>query len=450
MNNTEAIKIIRHNDNTYGVFYLKEDILYYKNIKGDNTYTETQITEEPLLCYDLDIDQDDCIHLVTVSSRNEIRYFIYAKNSWNNTLLYRYNPSKQEYISIAIKKTPDFLHVFCIVKDIPHASQALMHYLWDGSGWKAHTLATLQNVDPYFDIANSYNDEIYILFANTSGEIINGYFSNLHRNVNRWTNPIQFASNIYPHSYNMFIDSENTLHFVWQCDSGIYYRKKFQGGWPKNTWSDIKKITSYNKPCFPIVMAIRFSLWILWLEENQLYCSMSSDMGATWTNPFKYQVIDQDYTLAKYVSNSMVNFSTRYVYQRHNGDLSIAVIKDFFNYGDNNTGYFTFYIQELQNYTENLVTNIKKLEKEKQSLKNTISTLQAEKSYADDAIDKLNIELSAIKKQNEYISQLYSQMQKEMKRLQAENTALKENLEKIKSQNEKSILKKVVTMLKSL
>ncbi|SHF40423.1 hypothetical protein SAMN02746089_01849 [Caldanaerobius fijiensis DSM 17918] len=440
MNNPHEIKIIKRGDDTYWIFYLKENTLYYKRIQ-DNEPIETQLTKEPVLYYDVDIDQDDNIHLIAILNDNEIRYFIYTKNGWKNTLLYKYNSTKQEYRRIAIKKTKDHLHVFCSIKNVPSTNWDLMHYLWDGSRWKANTLATFQDADPYFDLAYSYNDEIYIIF--------NNYFSNLHKSLNKWTNPVQFASDVYTHSPHMLIDSENTIHFVWQCDSGIYYRKKFQGGWPKNTWSEIKKITPYNRPSYPIIMTLHFSMWILWVQENQLYCSMSSDMGTTWTNPFKYQTINQDFSIAKYISNSRSIFDAQYVYEWENPNLNIAVIKDFLNHEGNNNNYFTFYIQELQNYTENLVTTLKRLEKENQTLKNTISTLQVEKSYADDAIDKLNIELTAIKKQSEHISQMYNQMQKEMKQLQSENMALKDALEKTKAKNDKSILKRLATLLKT-
>ncbi|WP_026486156.1 hypothetical protein [Caldanaerobius polysaccharolyticus] len=449
MSSRDQIKIIKQNNDVHWIFYISDSTLFYKKIQN-SAVAEVKLIKEPVLYYDVDLDMEDNIHLIATLHSGEIMYFVYTKSGWKSTSLYKFNTSSQKYGPIAIKKIKHYLHVIYSAKNTFDASWFFAHHRWDGAQWEANTLLKLHSPDPYFDIASNYNNDIYIIFEDISSGITNGYFSSFHPHINKWSSPIQFASNILPHSSKMYIDNENTIHFLWQSHDGIYYKKKFQGGWPKNTWSDVKKITSYNKPCNPVIMKIRFSMWIVWIQENDLCCCMSSDMGTTWSNPFKYQAIDRDFYVARYIENSKSKFDARYVYGYENPNLNIAVVKDFFDDNNSKTGYFTFYIKELQNYTENLISAVKKMEKEKQDLKNAITTLQAEKSYADDALDKLNLELSAIKKQNEYIKEIYEKTQKELTQLQSENARLKELLDNLNDKKSKSILSKLVALLRSL
>jgi hypothetical protein len=376
INKNEYKLIDRKNEGIWS-FYIKDNSIYYKIINCDICEEETKLIDD-VKNYDINIDSENHIHLICVTYNGEFYYFVYSNDKWKKTIIEEYDPELNsiDYLDIIIIEK--VIHVFYSFRNVINKNLAnVVHYIYDDK-WKVNYLETVELLDTeikaYFVDYHPHGD-IFLLFKEEK-EV---YLRIFELSSKTWkelkiiecsVNDIDIINFYIDNNYNINLIYKNnttTTHTVNNSGDISNYDK-----WSKNII--VKEIEDINS----LIFEVDTKLYIIWKNEEYLYCKYSDDFGMSWIEDkkFKYDSMCNIHYIGKeYKNTKLLKYINTFGNVKYN-EISLAGIDDNL--------LFCTKIEENNSYDEELVDENNESE-EKESLE-----FDENNSYDKEIIDESN------------------------------------------------------------
>ena len=146
---------------------------------------------------------------------------------------------------------------------------------------------------------------IYFNLVNGCEEV---FFSRFNSSTLSWSNPCQITNSNKNKLYlSVLKDSMNFYHLTFcECiDNG--YAVKYMNGYLNENKLDIGTSIYVSGPStciYPSLVKQKSTIYLMWVNYNKLYTSISNDLGKTWSeHEIDETSIDEDFCRARFLSN---------------------------------------------------------------------------------------------------------------------------------------------------
>lgn len=302
--------IIRTSENTFYKFSLHNENLFveifYEN-QNENPKVKQAILDEKILNYSLDIDINDKIHILYITTDGNLNYTIYPSNDghMNMNIITVKNNFTVDTLDIKVLKLE--VHMFYKTKDLNKNIGFIYHSYFHNSNWIDEETLEIncpKYICPYF--LDNYKSDLYILYCNN--------YDNHEYRMKKFNS---IDSIWYDFENNIVIKDVHNLNFFITPDNIgiIFYNKSLDRNsqilltykdfnHTNSTWSKNITISNNSENSFnPIIFCKEKYTYIMWKQNNCIVYKYSNNL-IHWGNKnslnFKENCIDA-YT---YISNN--------------------------------------------------------------------------------------------------------------------------------------------------
>lgn len=251
-------------DNIYGIY--KDNSLKMIEIKNGTT----DISQRDILTYNYKKFNISFPYINVLDNNIHIIYYVYNNNSTNTcALFHNYN-----YNGVWIENKIDFINHMVLDKFVVTLSQDCPIVF-------------------YFNLIDGY-EEIF--------------FSRFNISTFSWSSPIQITNSKKNKLYlSVLKDSMNFYHFTFSENTDSGYSVKYINGYLSENGFEINSSSYITEPStcmYPTLLKYNSLLYLMWVNYNRLYTSVSDDLGKSWSTPKvdEFSTIE-DFTRASFVSN---------------------------------------------------------------------------------------------------------------------------------------------------
>ncbi len=406
---------------------------YYASGKGINCVIKTDSAEESSPdnlvengTDDFSVDiEGDYIYLLYKDTNNKLNLMIWNGDKWTAS------PLMKNSITGSIHK-PNILldhgriHIF--YENLNDKGYFLVHHFWNKKKWLTNIIVKSENTLLYqFNKSPSGLHGIY----NDNGKLKCLNFSYIY---DTWSKP-SFISNVDANNFFINVDSKyNNIHIIYSADDRLHYTRKTSGNQPGESIQD--NILFSGKIELPSIFYIKGKLWATWFCNGFIYTSLSADNGETWSNPFKISSEIDKLSTYCFISLKQPYLNRIHAFCYTENPYYLILIDDIFNPRSSGFSYFTFYINQIQQYIDQMSD---KLEKQKNKNSDLIKNMRKlEVSYKD-----MNVQYSMLKKSYGNILAEINKLKSENQNLKNENITLKETLD----ENKGGLFKKIFSRI---
>lgn len=253
-----------NNNDIYGIY--KNDSLKMIHIPRGSSI----ISKKDILTYDSKKFDIIFPYINVINNSIHILYYVYNNNSTNTCALFHHYYNNGVWIENKI----DFIN----------------HIVLDN-----FTVLWIQNSPIVF----------YFNLVNGCEEV---FFSRFNSSTLSWSNPCQITNSNKNKLYlSVLKDSMNFYHLTFcECiDNG--YAVKYMNGYLNENKLDIGISIYVSGPStciYPSLVKQKSTIYLMWVNYNKLYTSISNDLGKTWSeHEIDETSIDEDFCRARFLSN---------------------------------------------------------------------------------------------------------------------------------------------------
>lgn len=282
------------NSDSIFIFFELDDLgrikysLYDKFKNFIKTFT---INIDKVLNYSVTIDEEDTIHLITLTKSGELIYSIYKNNTWSNTIISNFDVQSNIYKDIDFKIFNNNISIIYNYANVINSNLwTIQHALNHNNIWIKHNVINLYaNINTtHFSLDIDSFGILHLLYTAIDKNNIEIFHKSYNPFSQKWSKTpqkISFSENNKQYPY-IFIDTKNNLHGVWletinNSATLKYYRlsPKKQG---KYIWKEtpIPYISNCHKP--PIILEDNGILKIIYIKNNKIGSLYSTDYGNIW------------------------------------------------------------------------------------------------------------------------------------------------------------------------
>ncbi|MEJ8552907.1 hypothetical protein [Tepidibacter sp. Z1-5] len=350
INKSDYNLIDRKNEGIWN-FYIKDNSIYYKIINQDICKEETILIDN-IKNYDINIDSENNIHLICVTYSGEFCYFTYSNNEWKKTIIEEYDPELNsiDYLDIII--IDKIIHVFYSFRNVINKNLLnIIHYIYDDK-WKVNYLEQISlsnnTTNPYF-VDYHPNGDIFLLFK----EEKETYLRIFNLSSRTWKESQKIKCSIDDADViNFFIDNKYNINLIYKNNATTIHAVNNSGDisnydkWSKNIL--VEEIEDINFSIFEVDT----KLYIIWRNEEFLYCKYSDDFGISWMKERKFKY-DNIYSICykgnEYKDTKLLEYINTFGNIKDN-EISLVGI-------DDNILFCTEILEEPIEENENLESN---------------------------------------------------------------------------------------------
>ncbi len=288
-----ASQLTINSDNIFILFQLDDfGKIKYSLYDNFNNFIKTfTIDIGKVLNYSVTIDQEDTIHLITLTESGELIHSIYNNNTWSNTIISKLNLQSNIYKDIDFKIFNNNINILYNYANVINPNLwTIQHILNHNNTWIRHNVINLYaNINTtYFSLDIDSFGILHLLYTTIDKNNIELFHKSYNPFSQKWSRTpqrVSFSENDKKYPY-IFIDTKNNLHGLWletinNSDTLKYYRlsPKLQG---KYIWEEIKipHISNCNNP--PIIFEENGILKIVYTQNNKIGFLYSTDYGNNW------------------------------------------------------------------------------------------------------------------------------------------------------------------------
>ncbi|MGF7059983.1 hypothetical protein [Brassicibacter mesophilus] len=365
----ENVVIKNTSGETY-CFYLDEEnkIKYNKySIENDLIYSST-LNEDKILDFSTEIDKNDKIHLLCITSEGKLVYYLYSKSRWSESILTKFDIKSNKYKHLSLKISNNSIHIFFSYSNMINPSVwTIQHIIGNKNNWKKYNVISMNigKFPPFFHIDFDKFDNVHMIYKAKSKSLNDEiYYTFYNSLLKKWNPSPQQISEQHKDSDSpyIFIDTKDNVHIVWlvlnNSNQTLTYKHLPSIGNYKFKWKSehlpIYDINITN----PIIFERLGKIKIMFASQSTIKSIVSSDDGFTWTldTSETFDTVDS-FQLVKYSSNyiletSKTKINDLYIYVNnpiiqlpndiYEGDqnfLNISNISEDINSKDNDIAY---------------------------------------------------------------------------------------------------------------
>ncbi|WP_155848356.1 hypothetical protein [Caldisalinibacter kiritimatiensis] len=273
----------------------------------------TTLIENNIMDFSIDIDKNDRFHLLCITKKGDLQYYIYVNGKWLKNTLTKLNVKSNHYKYLTVKFVKNSIHIFYSYSNLINSQiWTIVHIVGYKDKWEKKNIISItpgKFMSPFFIDYDKF-DNIHLIYSNMYKGIQHIYYTSFSSFLKRWMPAPKkisdlSADNIHPY---MFIDRRNTVHVVWSIldheKIKLQYKQLPSSKNYKNNWKNIKLPSISSKCTFPLVFESNNNLKIQYKANNQLNSLISDNYGATWHIDESINNISiDDITFIEYGSN---------------------------------------------------------------------------------------------------------------------------------------------------
>ncbi len=184
---------------------------------------------------------------------------------------------------------------------------ALFHHYYNNGVWTENKIDFISHIIlDNFTVLWSQNTPIvfYLNLVNGCEEV---FFSRFNASTLSWSNPCQITNSKKNKLYlSVLKDSMNFYHLTFcECiDNG--YAVKYMNGYLSENNLDINNSIYVSGPStciYPSLVKQKSTIYLMWVNYNKLYTSISNDLGKTWSeHEIDETSLDEDFCRCNFIS----------------------------------------------------------------------------------------------------------------------------------------------------
>ena len=220
-----------------------------------------------------------------------------------------YNSKKFDIVFPYINVINNSIHILYYVYNNSSTNTcALFHHYYDNKIWTENKIDFINHIVlDNFTVLWVQNTPIvfYLNLINGCEEV---FFSRFNQSTFSWSTPCQITNSNKNKLYlSVLKDNMNFYHltFCESIDNG--YAVKYMNGYLNENNLDVNNSTYVSDPStcmYPSLVKHNSTIYLMWVNYNKLYTSISNDLGKTWS---KHEVeetsIKEDFCRSKFLSN---------------------------------------------------------------------------------------------------------------------------------------------------
>jgi len=258
------------------------------------------ISKDKILDYSIDIDTHDNLHMVTLNSAGELKYYLNQGKTWGSKIISKFDIKSNNYKYMKIFALNHGVHLIYSFNNLLQPGLwTVKHSMFAQGKWKNFRVCDIfsgKYMHPFIVDKDSKNN-LYVAFKGYSKSENDNhiYMSKFNSSYQVWSSPEKVSgSNISNNNPFLYIDKTNNLHICWSSiiknNLQVCYSYK-DSSHPKASWSEPKTITENNTNCLnPIMYEYDDVLYIFWIQGDGLYYKSSKDKGTTWSKAIAISV----------------------------------------------------------------------------------------------------------------------------------------------------------------
>lgn len=290
-------------DNLYSFFLNNGNISSYYFEREKNKVREKKISEGILKDYDVSIDDKDNIFIVFQDKNYHLVLMVIEKENTKKIILTE--EPIPEVFNLNIKILNNKPHIFyCVL--LEDLKYRIIHHYYNGKDWTTNIVEDIkvnQILNPVKILKDKEGLKLIYYNKKKTEEI---YCKNFSFKRWKWENSVKLTENP---TIKLYLDSliiGEDLHLVY-CQ----YEKNLVVKYERYNCNNniiIKEIdmelSNRENIRWPILIYYEGSLWVVWVEYENIISRFSLDNGNTWSPIYLWQGIkNKDIVLYKYITN---------------------------------------------------------------------------------------------------------------------------------------------------
>lgn len=289
----------------------------YFNDKGE--YIKSlPVTDENVQDYDVDIDDNDIIHLLCLTNTGDLVYYIYRNKLWSNHVLSKLDVKSNRYRNLTLKVVRNKVHIFYSVSNLlNHNLWTIEHVVSGKHKWSKNNVISItpgKSSDPYY-VSFDRVGGIHLVYTDFDKGKHHVYYTTFNPFLQRWIKSPEKISDGLSNSYSpfLFIDNYSSIHVVYTTEvnsiTRLTYKQKSQLTNSKHTWKKYKLPQIYVNCSNPIIIKDNGLLKMLYNQDGLLKYFYSNNNGLTWGADRSLDNID-------FTNLDIIRFSSNYSYDK--------------------------------------------------------------------------------------------------------------------------------------
>ncbi len=266
----------------------------YKNIDFTNSYFSLDKDDSIYGIY-----KDNALKILELDSNNEI----YT----NDVLLYDAN--KFDIMYPYIKMINGSIHILYYVFNKNNSNTcALVHHFYRDGVWKENKIDFIQhNILDKFTVAFK-NNSLVVFYLNLVNGFEEVFFSKFDMDKLKWSTPNQITNSNKSKIYLSVLEDDTNFYHIAFCENlnnGLRV-KYINGHLDRNTFNinTSNYITGPSVCMYPNILRHDNSIYIMWVNFNKLYTSVSTDLGKTWSDhSIDEYSMEEGFCISNFISN---------------------------------------------------------------------------------------------------------------------------------------------------
>jgi hypothetical protein len=316
--NTKFSSVIRNSKNKFYRFYINQNKNLIIEEYNSTGLMNNIIFKQSIVDYSVDIDQNDIIHILFLSSDGNLRYSVYPQN-YQDKILATFDLQNNYVSFLSLKLLLLDIHVFYMVRSkLSSLKLTIFHNMWHKSKWTSQKISDITSVKYAYPFFIDYDSKknLYVFFSKNCTDFFS--IKKYSTEFNIW---VDFDDSLTIENVNnvSFFIADNDIAIIsynQSINKNIQTFIKYKDLVNINSsWSSPILISNTNS-IRPSVFTKDNHIYIMWEDGYNIVYRKTSDINLNWSEK-KFLTFKNDNIInAVYRSNNYIDssFKNSYVY----------------------------------------------------------------------------------------------------------------------------------------
>ncbi|MGL6107667.1 hypothetical protein [Romboutsia sp.] len=297
----DVFNIRLDNDIVFDYFDKDNNFISSKTLKSSTPIDFTN-------CY-FTLDKYDTVYGIYKDNSLKIIEINKGSSDFSSREILTYNYKKFSISFPYINVIDGNIHIlYYVFNNNSNNTCALFHHYSHNGVWIENKIDFINHIVlDKFTVVLSQDSPIVFYF-----NLVDGYeevfFSRFNISTFSWSNPVQITNSNKNKLYlSVLKDSMNFYHLTFCENTDNGYSVKYINGYLNENKLEINVSTYITGPStcmYPTILKYDSALYLMWVNYQRLYTSVSNDLGKTWgEHDVDEFSVEEDFTRANFASN---------------------------------------------------------------------------------------------------------------------------------------------------
>lgn len=391
--------------------YYKENTGIWLSVLGKkNTWSgHSSVANGVLTDFSVSMDDRDGLHILCQDLTGNLQYLSYYNNGWDSRPLLKSKDPSLYNKHLGIIHSGQTTYFFYVLK---HYGKNLLSFQYKkGTGNISDPRVidyVTECIKPYCLLEDN-NGDIYIFYRYFDSRYAQIGYRKLITVKEQWSEFQPITSYIGESSViSAAADGDNNIHAIWlkalPQKYSLVYSSKNTG---TDKWNEETVLYTSTKPLYnSSITVIDNRLIAYWVKDSNIFRTISSDAGQSWSGPEDYRLFDDShFSCISYLTNFAGELYNSYFNElpgNFNGGYKLAFLNEFERKQEKlNMDEIKKAVAEVMKVftkdMEALKYNINEINKKTEEMVNDQRLMEDQISNFDERIEKINLAISKLK-----------------------------------------------------